>query len=754
MTPRAGAAPQSGSFSRRQGRLSLPVSLRLRAHRASSATLGAAYPFLAGRPCTTGALVGMDGLTDGPFCFDPWALYAAGELTNPNVVLAGMIGQGKSALAKSLAVRAIASGRRVYVPGDPKGEWGPVAQAVGGVVVPLRPGGGTRLNPLDAHGVDPHQAHGPRLRLLMALAETTLRRDLRPAEHGALDAAVAAVERRAQPTLPDVVAALAEPHASGGSGATASSLAQDGRDLVHGLRRLIHGDLAGLFDGPSTQVLDAAAPMTVLDLSGLGSNDEALALAMTCASGWLEHALSGATVKRWVIYDEAWRLLRSVPAVRRMQSQWKLSRAYGIANLMILHRLSDLDAVGAAGTEARALADGLLADCSTRVVVRPARHHAERPRTDRTRAGPAAGAGPRHRVVEDAAAHARGPPPPHHRRAGPVRHRCRHAGGGLMLHRDDAARLAEQVTLGSLILQPQHLTQVRPWPRPADFADTLHRQVYSALCERQAAGETIDPQAMAHALVGRAPGMSPAIRVHDLIRVVPPVAHAETYARIVAEAGLRREVAGLGVLLRAGALQCALSRESVPMTSTCSLVDAALVSVARRWDNATGIPRPPAEPTPIQLHAALRNPDLRLGADKLLRTHPGRDLKAEHAHKALLVGALITHPRDISTIGSCLPPQRISSPPWRTVYGAVLDLHETGQPVDLVTVAHATTRLSHHGQPHRPWPSCTRWSTPPATPPPGTSSRPCGSTSSAASPTTAPTNSSRAPPTPACNSPT
>jgi hypothetical protein len=268
-----------------------------------------------------------------------------------------------------------------------------------------------------------------------------------------------------------------------------------------------------------------------------------------------------------------------------------------------------------------------------------------------------------------------------------------------MLHRDDAARLAEQATLGSLILEPQHLTQVRPWLRAADFADTLHGQVYSVLCERQAAGEAIDPQTMAHALVGRAPGMSPAIRVHDLIRVVPPVAHAETYARIVAEAGLRREVAGLGVLLRAGALQCALSRESVPMTSTCSLVDAALVSIARRWDTATRTPRPPTEPTPIQLHAALRNPDLRLGADKLLRTHPGRDLKEEHANEVLLVGALITHPRDISTIGSCLPPQRISSPPWRTVYGAMLDLHETGQPVDLVTVAHATTRLSHHGQP-------------------------------------------------------
>jgi hypothetical protein len=51
-----------------------------------------------------------------------------------------------------------------------------------------------------------------------------------------------------------------------------------------------------------------------------------------------------------------------------MQSQWKLSRALGVANLAVVHRISDLGAVGATGSEAVALAQGLLADCSTRIV--------------------------------------------------------------------------------------------------------------------------------------------------------------------------------------------------------------------------------------------------------------------------------------------------------------------------------------------------------------------------------------------------
>ncbi|WP_426592626.1 ATP-binding protein [Cellulomonas sp. McL0617] len=315
-----------------------------------------------------GVPVGVDAFTGGVFCFDPWALYQAAELTNPNVVLAGVIGQGKSALAKSLAARSIAAGRSVYVPGDPKGEWAPLARAVGGTVVQLSPGHPARLNPLDVTGTD--LAAGQRL--LAAVAGLTLHRDLSAAEHGALDAALTAATGRGVPTIGRVVDALSTPgaHTARADGVRVEDRTADGRDLAHGLRRLVRGDLADLFDGPSTQQLDPAAPMVVIDLSALGSDEDALALAMTCSSAWLESALATSTSKRWVIYDEAWRVLRQLALVRRMQAQFKLSRAHGVANLIVLHRLSDLDAIGARGSEARALAEGLLADCSTRVVYR------------------------------------------------------------------------------------------------------------------------------------------------------------------------------------------------------------------------------------------------------------------------------------------------------------------------------------------------------------------------------------------------
>ena len=98
-----------------------------------------------------------------------------------------------------------------------------------------------------------------------------------------------------------------------------------------------------------------------------------------CRVHFMRNVLAKVGGPRWVIYDEAWRLLRQPALLARMQSQWKLSRGLGIANLMIIHRLSDLEAVGNADSEARALALGLLADCSTKIIYQ--QESSEAPRT-------------------------------------------------------------------------------------------------------------------------------------------------------------------------------------------------------------------------------------------------------------------------------------------------------------------------------------------------------------------------------------
>ena len=377
------AERQAARFLPRQGEtgpagLRAYKRLRVPPHRATSEVLGGAYPFLAeGGLGSEGTFIGQDAWSGAGFCFDPWVLYQNGVLTNPNCLLAGVVGRGKSMLAKAMATRSIAFGRKVYVPGDPKGEWTVVAKAVGGASIQLGGGSPNRLNPLDEGprptGFDDTTwaavvANRRRI-LLGSLVESALARPMTAVEHTALDVALqSTVAAAGVPTLPMVVEALFQPRNSA-EGSSVAQLVSDGRDIGHALRRLVSGDLAGLFDGESTVAFDPSLPMVSLDMSRISGSPQLIAMVMTCASAWMEAALSDPEAgQRWVIYDEAWRLLREPALLARMQAQWKLSRGLGIANLMIIHRLSDLDTVGNANSEARALALGLLADCSTKII--------------------------------------------------------------------------------------------------------------------------------------------------------------------------------------------------------------------------------------------------------------------------------------------------------------------------------------------------------------------------------------------------
>lgn len=352
--------------------------LRVPHHVDTSATLGGAYPFLAeGGLGSEGVFVGQDLYSGGSFVYDPWVLYQQGVITAPNVVLAGIVGAGKSSLAKSLYTRSIGFGRRVYVPGDPKGEHTAVAEAVGGKAIVLGHGLPARLNPLD-EGPRPNgissaeweaQVTARRRDLVGALAETVLGRALSPVEHTALDLALtAAVRENDVPVLPHVVERMLTPPRT--DGRNRQSL-EDGRHAGHALRRLVAGDLQGLFDGPSTVRFDPTLPMMSLDLSRVAENSALLAVLMTCSSAWMESALQDpAGGQRWVVYDEAWRLMSNPALLRRMDAQWRLARHYGIANMLIFHKLTDLDSVGGVGSAERAIASSLLANAETRIIYR------------------------------------------------------------------------------------------------------------------------------------------------------------------------------------------------------------------------------------------------------------------------------------------------------------------------------------------------------------------------------------------------
>lgn len=358
--------------------LRTPGRFRLPKHQDTTSTLGGQYPFLAeGGLGSAGIYIGQDLYSGAAFTFDPWELYRQGLITAPNILIVGLVGSGKSALSKSLYTRAIPFGKRVYVSGDPKGEHSKIAELVGGKAIALGRGMQSRLNPLDegyrASGISDAdwgaQVAARRRDLIGSLGETMLGRPLSPLEHTCIDQALQDVVREnATPILPQIVDRILAP---GSNAPEPERLREDGRQLGHALRRLVSGDLAGVFDGPSTVKFDPSLPMISLDLSRMADSPALTPLLMTCSSAWMESALLDPRGgQRFVLDDEAWHTM-SFPALLRRKDAWfRLARHYGISNIVIFHKLSDLDNLGDQGSANRAIASSLLANAETRIVLR------------------------------------------------------------------------------------------------------------------------------------------------------------------------------------------------------------------------------------------------------------------------------------------------------------------------------------------------------------------------------------------------
>ncbi|HTU31427.1 MAG TPA: hypothetical protein VMF07_18695 [Solirubrobacteraceae bacterium] len=339
-------------------------------HRCTTRHAQAIYPFLAaGSLGGRGVFIGRDS-GGGAFCFDPWALYAEGALDDPNVIVLGTLGQGKSALVKTLVWRMLLFGRRAFVL-DVKREYGPLCEAVGVRPISLVPGGGVRLNPLASRPEEHAQ-----LELLRAVTVTALGGPLTQLEAGALREALRVVRARgrAEPTLPEVASALFTPSAEMAERLRTSpqALAADCRRAALALQDLCEGPLRGMFDGPTTPGLELDARLVVLDLHAV-RDSPAVGILMACATAWIS-ALLARTAERpgrdrlVNVADESWKIVQHTGLGEWFQANFKLARQFGVMNLVVLHKLADLQSAGDAGSRAARIAEGLVADASTRVV--------------------------------------------------------------------------------------------------------------------------------------------------------------------------------------------------------------------------------------------------------------------------------------------------------------------------------------------------------------------------------------------------
>ena len=353
--------------------------LALPRHRATTAHLCSAYPFAAELGLgVSGVYLGANLLTGGGgFAFDPFEAYAAGIVTNPNMLIAGEPGVGKSATTKTFIHRSVGVFGRWAAVADPKGEYRPLAESLGMTVIKLHPGGTSRINPLDPGPnppSDPTEGVRRQADMLATLLGTVLRRDLSPVEDAVLSGAVQHLNRHGPgvPTLADVVALTVAPTPEMvPTTVDASDLARSVEAIPYALGKLLDRSMRGMFDGPTNVAIDWSGPGLVIDLSAVHHDSEALTLVLVATTAWLQNLMATpGGPRRLQVLDEAWALLGTERTSKYLQACWKLSRSYGVANLAIVHRLSDLRSQTDDGTAASKVSMGLLADTQTRVLFR------------------------------------------------------------------------------------------------------------------------------------------------------------------------------------------------------------------------------------------------------------------------------------------------------------------------------------------------------------------------------------------------
>lgn len=358
-----------------------PRAVRPPVHRTSSKTLAGAYPFLAETgDSMTGPYIGENMLSRATFGMDPWDAYSAELIRSHSAAFVGVKGSGKSMLAKSWSTRLIRVGRKVAVPHDPNGEWVRVAEYVGGHSIEVGPGLRAKLNPLDPGPRDKALTDEQWRYLVLQDQRATLRgiiailrggEKLHDHEHTAVDLILEETNRRhSMVILPHVYELLREPTEFIRSQVEADEY----RQLVHTVRRVVEGDIAGMFDGPSTVDFDTSAPMMVVNTRAMkNAPHEVKAVARLTTSNWIRRATQGSNREpRVVIHEEAAvELLNDVASgasglVEKVAGE-KVARHDGVANWYLLHRIADLDALGDVGSAVNRQAVGLLADCDTRI---------------------------------------------------------------------------------------------------------------------------------------------------------------------------------------------------------------------------------------------------------------------------------------------------------------------------------------------------------------------------------------------------
>jgi len=390
-----------GRRSRSAGWSSAPA--RLAVWRMTSEQTPVWWPFIASNGLPPGgAQMGIDVLSGGAFYCDPigWVNNDEMPVTNPNMIVFGKPGRGKSGTVKIFCLRMLPYGYRVFIPGDTKDEYEPMCRALGVEPFVIGHGMAARVNPL-AFGPLGHRwetldrTECQRRAAIIFSRWLVLIRGLvgsqrvagQPVAFGPSDAVAvsetlrmltgfgAGTSELREITIPQLWHALNEPSTALVTTcryADRQHFLDETRVLRDALGSLVSGHLAGLFDDHTTINVDWRAPIQSLSLSRLEPlGDEAVGIALTCVNSWGQamREIAEPGDMRIVVRDETWRQMRLGPeAMKSLDANLRLSRRDADIQILLAHKPSDMLSAGDANSQAVAIAKDLLHLCDVKIL--------------------------------------------------------------------------------------------------------------------------------------------------------------------------------------------------------------------------------------------------------------------------------------------------------------------------------------------------------------------------------------------------
>lgn len=284
-----------------------------------STSLASTFPFTSAiLTQNKGVLYGMNAQNGSLIIFDRFSL------ENANEVVLGKSGAGKSYLIKLEIMRQFMFGTEVIVI-DPEGEYGTMAQTLGGEVVEFTSNAPIKINPFDLSQLYEEGENELGLKILSLHGLLKIIMGQLDAEHDAiLDKALVETysqkgitadpetQKKEPPLMEDLYKVLL-----GMENAAA-------KEMAFRLEKFIKGSAAGIFNQPSN--FDISNPLTVFSIKNL--EEELRPIAMHIILDYVWTRVKKTLKKRLLILDEAWYMMKYQDSASFVFSIAKRARKY------------------------------------------------------------------------------------------------------------------------------------------------------------------------------------------------------------------------------------------------------------------------------------------------------------------------------------------------------------------------------------------------------------------------------------------